>query len=76
MVDFIKNNVLLIALLAIVIYQQFLLNELLYMAHRNDSTIVETHNRVGSVEIEVEALRSELGDISHDIQTLPLRITP
>jgi len=42
MTDFIKNNVLLVALLAIVIYQQFLLNDLLHTATWNEHAILQT----------------------------------
>jgi hypothetical protein len=67
MVDFIKNNVLLIALLAIVIYQQFLLNDLLDLAYWNESAILDTKRMASDIQFDVEQMRI-------DIDTLPLLI--
>ena len=74
MANYIKNNALLIALLAIVIYQQFLLNDLLDSAYWNESAILDTKNLAWDIKTDTEQLRIDIELMRVDIDTLPLLI--
>jgi hypothetical protein len=73
-VNYIKNNVLLIALLAIAIYQQFLLNDLLSLARYNELAILQTKDLAWDLKTDTEQLRIDVELMRVDIDTLPLLI--
>lgn len=73
MIQFVKTNALLLLLLAITIYQHSILLKLREMAYHNDESIVETHNRVVGVELELEEVAFNVRETNQNVLFLLTR---
>lgn len=68
--SFLKSNVLVIALLGVVGYQQTMLTDLRKMHYINNEHIIDTYNLVNDVEFYFDDIRSELDEIAINVELL------
>lgn len=69
-IQFLKSNVLVIALLGVVGYQQVVLTDLMEMHYINNEHIVDTRNKVNGVEFYLDDIAFDLSQIAASVEYL------